>query len=98
MSEQPQSIIGTDEIVRRFDKIESKLDTLSEAMIKLARNEEKLEALQERMNTHSVRLNKQSEEIYELQKDNTQNSQVTKIFWTIIAGLVVSVATMYLKQ
>lgn len=86
MSEENQ------DLSKRFDRIESKIDKLSEAMISLARTEEKIMAMEsDRANTVE-RLNRHSEKIDELNDLVKENSRITanivKITWIIVGSLV----------
>lgn len=82
----------TQDLAKRFDRIENKIDKLSEAMISLARTEEKIMAMEsDRANTVE-RLNRHSEKIDELNdlvKENTRiTSNIVRITWMIIGTLV----------
>jgi len=74
----------------RLDRIEQKIDKLSEAMISLARAEEKLMAIE--VDRHNIieRLNRHSEKIDELNdlvRDNTRTiNNISKFFWLVLAA------------
>lgn len=76
----------------RLDRIEIKLDQLTEAMVSLARAEEKLVALEQKHSAQYDRMNKFSEKIDILDKkveDNTRVTQtISKLFWIIAAAAV----------
>lgn len=94
MSNESQriNVIPAEAVNERFDRIETKIDKLSDAMISLARTEEKLLQMEtDRANTLE-RLNRHSEKIDELNdevKENTRISQnITKVTWMVVAALV----------
>lgn len=76
----------------RLDRIEQKIDKLSEAMISLARAEEKLMAIE--VDRHNIieRLNRHSEKIDELNdlvRDNTRTiNNISKFFWLVLAAAI----------
>lgn len=73
----------------RLDRIEEKIDKLSDAMIALARAETKIVNIQEdtaehwqRLNKHSARMDRIEEKVY----DNTKTIQVvSRMFWITFA-------------
>ena len=86
----------------RLDRIENKIDMLSEAIIALARAEEKIQSL-----TSSVKI--QSEALLDLTKRIDQVESVVqgnastidiinKIFWIIISAAAVAVSGMFWMQ
>lgn len=80
------------DLSKRFDRIESKIDKLSDAMVSLARTEEKIMAIEsDRANTVE-RLNRHSEKIDELNDLVKENSRITanivKITWFIVSAVV----------
>ena len=74
---------------QRLDRIERKIDDLSEAMISLARAEEKLISIEKNNFANYERMNRHSEKLDEIQRkvdDNTRTVQViTKVFWIMIS-------------
>jgi len=74
---------------QRLDRIEQKIDKLSEAMISLARAEEKLMAIESDRQNVVERLNRHSEKIDELNdlvKENTRTiNNISKFFWLVLA-------------
>lgn len=95
MSDQVLKVIPAEEITRRFDKIEDKLDQLSEAMVTLARNEEKIIAVQEQVSQHSSRLNRHSEKIDNLENVTAKNSFTSKIVWAVLVAVIGAVTSMF---
>lgn len=77
----------------RFEKnVTNKLDTLTDAMIKLARTEEKMVAMENDRTNMTNRVNRMSEKIDNLTEqvnDNNRTTQiVNKIVWGVIAGFI----------
>lgn len=94
------NVIPAEEITRRFDKMESKIDKLSDAMISLARNEEKLANLESHINTLTTRMNRHGAKVDTLELEVSSNTRTTaniiKLCWIIIAAVVgVAVSTVY---
>lgn len=83
-------------LAERFDRFEKtmteKLDTLTDAMIKLARTEEKMVAMENDRTNMTNRVNRMSEKIDKLTEQVTDNNRTTqlvnKIVWALIAGLI----------
>jgi len=91
-----------DEQDARLDRIEEKIDKLSEAMIHLARAEEKLIAIERSNQNQFERINRLSAKIDAIQ--DQVNSQaaivnvVNKVFWIAIVAVAGAVATSYYVQ
>lgn len=85
---------------QRLDRIEEKIDKLSDAMISLARAEERLIAIEkqnfatyERMNKHSAKLDDIDERVT---KNESTINIVNKVFWivaTFAIGAAVALST-----
>ena len=79
---------------QRLDRIEGKIDTLSDAMVSLARAEEKLLSMEKNAETFYDRLNRHSEKIDEVESrvdEHTSTlSLLTKGLW-ILFGTAASV-------
>ena len=92
MSDDKINVIPAEAINERFDRIEKKIDKLSDAMISLARTEEKIMSMEadranlfERVNRHSEKLDKLHDEV----KENSRiNANITKVTWIIVAAVV----------
>jgi len=93
--------LSVEAVNARFDRIESKIDKLSDAMISLARAEEKMVAMEidrkntgERLNRHSEMLDKHTAAIAEHGRDIAENTRVvnniTRLVWIIISAIVVA--------
>ena len=91
---QELKVIPAEEITRRFDKIEDKLDQLSEAMVTLARNEEKIIAIQEQVSQHSTRLNRHSEKIDRIEGNVSNNNFTSKVVWVVLVAVIGAVVSM----
>ena len=87
-------VIPADDLVKRFDRIEDKLDKLSEAMVTLARNEEKIIAIQSQVSQHSQRLNRHSEKLDKIETMATKNSFTSKIVWAVLVAVIGAVVSM----
>ena len=81
----------------RLDRIEEKIDKLSEAMISLARAEEKLVAVEKSTANQIERINRLSGKIDDLQHQlDTQSATVNgvnKLFWVVVVAAVGAVIT-----
>lgn len=79
----------------RLDRIESKLDQLTEAMVAMARAEEKLAALKDDHDKTFERMNRFSRKLDEIEKKVDDNARVvqtiSRLFW-IIATVTIGVA------
>ena len=81
----------------RLDKIEEKIDKLTDAMVSMARAEEKINSLQvensktyERMNKISAKLDDIS---YKVDENARTVSLVNKLFWVVIVAAAGAIAT-----
>ena len=86
----------------RLDRIEEKIDRMSEAIIALARAEEKIQALTESVklqNDALLDLTKRIDEVESTVQMNTSTVQIiNKIFWIIISAAAVAVSGMFFMQ
>lgn len=86
----------TDTTSTRLDRIETKLDTLADAMIALARTEEKLAALKEDQANMFNRMNHFSQKLDSIEskvKDNANTvSVINKLFWVAVVAIAGSIA------
>jgi len=85
---------------QRLDRIEIKLDKLTEAVTNIARVEEKIYASTKRIDRLEYRLDVNEGELDNLKESVTQNSVTVKaserIFW-IIFSAIVSLGVYFLK-
>jgi hypothetical protein len=101
MDMSPEEIIarrGADDA--RLERIERKIDILSEAMIALARAEEKLVSIEKANQTSQTRIDKLNEKIDLLEdtvRDNNKTVHIiNKLFWIVIAACVTIISTNYM--
>ena len=84
--------IDITDLSKRFDRVESKIDKLSDAMISLARTEEKIMSMESDRSNMLERLNRHSEKLDELNDMVKENSRVTanivKITWIVVGALI----------
>jgi uncharacterized protein Yka (UPF0111/DUF47 family) len=89
------------EINSRFDRIETKLDKLSEAMVSLARTEEKIMAMENDRANQMNRMNRFSEKLDNIEKkcdDNARTvSTINKLFWVVIIAVVGVLVQQYMS-
>lgn len=94
---QELKVIPAEEITRRFDRIENKIDQLSEAMITIARAEEKIISMEQKYVSQYDRMNKFSAKLDELERIVTQNAAtvntINKLFWVAIIAMAGAIAT-----
>lgn len=93
-------VIPVEEINSRFDRIESKIDKLSDAMISLARTEEKIMAMESEKNHLVERINRHSEKLDDLNDKVNDNARtvnnINKLFWIVVVAAIGSIATNFL--
>ena len=81
----------------RLDRIEAKIDKLSEAMITVARAEEKLISMEQKYAAQYDRMNKFSEKLVELERIVSANAAtvntINKLFWVAIISMAGAIAT-----
>jgi len=81
----------------RLDKIEDKIDKLTDTMVSMARAEEKITALRTDQNKMYERINRLSEKIDDIQFKVDENTRtvalVNKLFWVAIVAAAGAVAS-----
>jgi len=81
----------------RLDKIEDKIDKLTDTMVSMARAEEKITALRTDQNKMYERINRLSEKIDDIQFKVDENARtvalVNKLFWVAIVAAAGAVAS-----
>tara|TARA_B100001093_G_C26846597_1_gene1023102 strand:- start:3513 stop:3809 length:297 start_codon:yes stop_codon:yes gene_type:complete len=86
----------------RLDRIESKLDTLSEAIVSLARAEEKITTLAKYSEAQASQILKVVERLESLEQKVSSNeivvNVINKLFWIVLTGIVGGMTGMYLMQ
>lgn len=84
----------------RFDRLEAKIDKLTDAVTQIARVEEKILASNQRLDRVEARLSGLEEDIDEVATIARKNSGVVafadKLFW-LAMGIVASVASFMLR-
>lgn len=88
--------------VDRLDRIEEKIDKLSDAVVAIARAEEKLASLQlehgkmyDRMNRFSEKL----DNVEECVKDNQRTVQIiNKLFWILVVAVAGGYVEYFIKH
>lgn len=83
---------------QRLDRIEEKIDKLSDAMISLARAEEKLIAIEKNNHAHYERMNRLSQKLDHIEKQVDDNARTVKIINSVMYALVVAVVGAIVKQ
>lgn len=83
----------------RLNRIEEKIDKLSDAMISLARAEEKLIAIEKNNHANFERMNRFSIKLDEIEKkvdDNAHTvSVINKLFWVVLVSVVGTIASQF---
>lgn len=82
---------------QRLDRIEEKIDKLSEAMISLARAEEKLIAIEKSNQSHYDRMNNFSRKLDNIEKRTDDNARTVSIINKVVYILTVAAATTLFK-
>jgi ribosome-binding ATPase YchF (GTP1/OBG family) len=86
----------------RLDRIENKLDSLSEAIISIARAEEKITMLAKYGETQATQILKIVERLESLEQKVSSNeivvNVINKLFWIVLTGIVGGITGMYLMQ
>ena len=77
---------------QRLDRIEEKIDKISDAMISLARAEEKLIAIEKNNHNHFERMNKFSQKLDDIEKKVDDNARTVQIINSIV--YMVAIATV----
>lgn len=84
---------------KRLDRIEEKIDKLSDAMISLARAEEKLIAIEKNNHANFERMNRFSQKLDAIEDKVNDNghtvSVITKLFWIAIASSMAAMFTHF---
>lgn len=84
----------------RFDRLEQKIDKLTDAVTKIVRVEEQMASNNRRLDAIETRMNKHSEDINniaELARKNERTAKAAdKLFW-LIAASIISTAFYFLR-
>lgn len=83
----------------RLDRIEVKIDKLSDAMISLARAEEKLIAIEKNNHANYDRMNRFSQKLDNIEDKVNDNARtidvIKKTFWLVLGSVFVGLASQY---
>ena len=82
---------------QRLDRIEEKIDKLSEAMISLARAEEKLIAIERNNQSNYDRMNRFSQKLDNIEKQVDDNARTVSIINKVVYILAIAAATTLFK-
>lgn len=84
---------------KRLDRIETKIDKLSDAMISLARAEEKLIAIEKNNHSNYDRMNKFSIKLDDIERKVNENAHtvgiINKIAWVTTSILIGGIIKMF---
>ena len=83
---------------QRLERIESKLDQLTDAMISLARAEEKIASLAEHQTNQTERLNRLSLKIDDIEKKVDENAHTVGIINKLVYAAVVAAVGTFVAQ
>ena len=83
----------------RLDRIEVKIDKLSDAMISLARAEEKLVAIEHNNHANFDRLNRFSSKLDDIEKKVDDNARtvtvINRLFWIVVVAISTGFISMH---
>lgn len=86
---------------QRLDRIEEKIDKLSDAVIAIARTEEKLASLQTDHNKNYDRMNRFSEKLDSIESCVQDQARtigvINRVFWIFLISVAGAMAAMYIN-
>jgi hypothetical protein len=86
---------------KRLDRIEEKIDKLSEAMILIARTDEKLVGMEQKYSAQYERMNRFSVKLDDIERQVILNAQVihniSTLFWILVTAITGGVITMMVQ-
>ena len=82
----------------RLDRIEEKLDKLTDAMVAMARAEEKINALQDDHDKMYERINRLSQKLDSIEKKVDDNSRTVSLINKIVYAAVVAAVGTYVAH
>ena len=85
------------ESTARFDRIETKIDKLAEALVALARVEEKMLNLEKNNNNNFDRMNRFSQKLDEIEKKVDDNAHTVAIINKVVYAISVAVIAGMVK-
>ena len=90
-------MVTDDRSEKRLDRIEEKIDKLTDALVNIARFEEKMDAYNEYRERSWERMNKFSEKLDRIEKTVDDNARtvhtINKLFWVVLIAIAGSIAT-----
>jgi len=85
-------MVTDDRSEKRLDRIEEKIDKLTDALVNIARFEEKMDAYNKYRDDSWARMNKFSEKLDHIEKSVETNAHtvqvINKLFWAVILAAV----------
>ena len=86
----------------RLDRIEIKLEKLSEAVVSLARAEEKIISMEKFMHQQMDQILEMGKRLEDVEKRVTTNAStiniINKLFWIVMAAAATAITTMLVMQ
>tara|TARA_S200000501_G_C20861758_1_gene760132 strand:- start:1586 stop:1864 length:279 start_codon:yes stop_codon:yes gene_type:complete len=76
-----------DDVSRRLERVENKIDRLTEVLTAIARIEEQINGQNARLKRHEFRLDENEDKIEEIGENVSTNSQVLKVGQALIASV-----------
>ena len=84
----------------RLERIEEKLDKLTDAMVSVARAEEKIGSLMGDHEKMHERLNRLSAKLDDVQRTVDENARtvsiINKLFWAVITAIAIGLASQFM--
>jgi hypothetical protein len=77
-----------DEQDKRLERIESKVDKMSEAIVSLARMEERMITLFKRMDTYDEQQNKIIQKMQDIEVKQASTVWIERVMWVGVAALI----------
>ena len=97
MPDLKQEVVQQMTMENRLDKIEEKIDRLTEAMVSMARAEEKIASLQSDHDKQYERMNRLSMKIddiaYKVDENTRTVNLINKLFWVVIVAAAGAITT-----
>ena len=90
--------MATETNTKRLDRIEEKIDKLSDAMISLARAEEKLIAIEKNNHANYDRMNKFSAKLDNIEEKVNDNARTVQLINKVAIIVVAAVVSMVVKM
>ena len=88
----------SDSTDQRLERIEEKLDQLTDAMISLARAEEKLAQMAKNQDNNHQRVNRLSEKLDEIEKKVDENHRTVCLIYNLVYAALIAAVGAYVAQ